>query len=209
MLLARCPFPPAAVRWWWCFSAPPAAAAAGAKKVYAVEATDMAQFAKKLVAAQGLDGVVEVIQGVVESVVIPEKVDIIISEWMVRACACAGVATCHTCRSHSCPGCFFLLPLSHVCCALAGQCCFIRGGSGGGGAGNMAAVLGAGPASLHLAYPSAAAAAAVTATQGYFLLRESMLDSVLAARDKYLKPDGALYPSHARMFVAPIRSSQW
>ena len=73
----------------------------------------------------------------------------------------------------------------------------------------MAAVLGAGPASLHLAYPSAAAAAAVTATQGYFLLRESMLDSVLAARDKYLKPDGALYPSHARMFVAPIRSSQW
>ena len=39
---------------------------------------------------------------------------------------------------------------------------------------------------------------------GYFLLRESMLDSVLVARDKFLKPGGALYPSHARMFMAPI-----
>lgn len=28
------------------------------------------------------------------------------------------------------------------------------------------------------------------------------------ARDKYLKPDGALYPSHARMFLVPIRSHQ-
>lgn len=31
-----------------------------------------------------------------------------------------------------------------------------------------------------------------------------MLDSVLVARDRFLKPDGALYPSHARLFVAPI-----
>jgi len=58
---------------------------AGARKVYAVEATDMAKFAKRLVAAQGLEGTVEVIQGVIESVDIPEKVDIIISEWMVSA----------------------------------------------------------------------------------------------------------------------------
>lgn len=101
------------------------AARAGAKKVYAVEATDMAKFAKRLVAAQGLEATVEVIQGVIESVEIPEKVDIIISEWM-----------------------------------------------------------------------------------GYFLLRESMLDSVLVARDRFLKPGGALYPSHARMFLAPIRSGQ-
>ena len=41
---------------------------------------------------------------------------------------------------------------------------------------------------------------------GYFLLRESMLDSVLVARDRFLAPGGALYPSHARMFYAPIRS---
>ncbi len=43
---------------------------------------------------------------------------------------------------------------------------------------------------------------------GYFLLRESMLDSVLTARDKWLKPGGSLFPSHARMFFAPIRSGQ-
>lgn len=42
---------------------------------------------------------------------------------------------------------------------------------------------------------------------GYFLLRESMLDSVLHARDKFLKPGGALYPSHARMYLSPIRSN--
>ncbi len=100
------------------------AARAGAKKVYAVEATDMAKYAKRLTEAQGYEGTIEVIQGVIESIEIPEKVDIIISEWM-----------------------------------------------------------------------------------GYFLLRESMLDSVLVARDRFLKPDGALYPSHARMFMAPIRTN--
>lgn len=60
------------------------AARAGARKVYAVEATDMAKHARRLVAAQGLAGTVEVIQGVIESVELPEQVDIIISEWMVR-----------------------------------------------------------------------------------------------------------------------------
>lgn len=100
------------------------AARAGARRVYAVEATPMAKHAQTLVAGAGLEGVVEVIQGTVESVDLPEQVDIIISEWM-----------------------------------------------------------------------------------GYLLLRESMLDSVLAARDKYLKPGGALYPSSARLLFAPARSA--
>ncbi|CAE7236492.1 PRMT10, partial [Symbiodinium pilosum] len=39
---------------------------------------------------------------------------------------------------------------------------------------------------------------------GYFLLRESMLDSVLVARDRFLKPGGALFPSHATLFLAPV-----
>jgi len=39
---------------------------------------------------------------------------------------------------------------------------------------------------------------------GLFLLRESMLDSVIFARDKWLKPGGALYPSHARMYISTI-----
>lgn len=101
------------------------AAQAGARKVYAVEATSMADHARRLVAANGLDKIVTVIQGTIETVELPEKVDIIISEWM-----------------------------------------------------------------------------------GYLLLRETMLDSVLMARDRFLKPGGALYPSHARLYWAPIKTSE-
>lgn len=99
------------------------AAQCGARKVYAVEATYMAVHARKLVAANGLENVVEIIQSTVEEVELPEKVDVIISEWM-----------------------------------------------------------------------------------GYFLLRESMFDSVIVARDKWLKPGGCMFPSHATMSIAPIRT---
>lgn len=98
-------------------------AQAGARKVYAVEATKMSDHARTLVKANNLHDVVEVIEGSIEDIVLPEKVDVIISEWM-----------------------------------------------------------------------------------GYFLLRESMFDSVICARDRWLKPTGVMYPSHARMWVAPIRS---
>lgn len=96
------------------------AAQAGARKVYAVEATNAAKLAKKLAARNNLEKVVTVIQGTIEEVELPEKVDVIVSEFM-----------------------------------------------------------------------------------GHFLLRESMLDSVLYARDKYLKSGGAIYPSSARMYLAP------
>lgn len=43
--------------------------------------------------------------------------------------------------------------------------------------------------------------------QGYLLLRESMLDSVLVARDRFLAPGGSLFPSHARLLFAPARSN--
>ncbi|KAK3128361.1 hypothetical protein QOZ80_6BG0460520 [Eleusine coracana subsp. coracana] len=98
-------------------------AQAGARKVYAVEATNMAEHARELARANGVTDIVEVIQGTVEDIELPEKVDVIISEWM-----------------------------------------------------------------------------------GYFLLRESMFDSVICARDRWLKPDGVMYPSHARMWLAPIRT---
>ena len=39
---------------------------------------------------------------------------------------------------------------------------------------------------------------------GYFLLRESMLDSVLRARNKWLKPEGAMFPSNATMYFSAI-----
>ena len=58
------------------------AARAGAKRVYAVEASDMAQSARTLVAANGLAHVVTVVQGKIEEVELPEKVDVIVSEPM-------------------------------------------------------------------------------------------------------------------------------
>jgi protein arginine N-methyltransferase 1 len=97
------------------------AAQAGARRVFAVEATDMAVQARKVVAANGQQDVVTVIQAKMEDVELPEKVDVIISEWM-----------------------------------------------------------------------------------GYFLLRESMFDSVIVARDRWLKADGAMFPSHASMSIAPM-----
>jgi protein arginine N-methyltransferase 1 len=99
------------------------AAQAGARKVYAIEATAMAKNAQKLVTANGLADIVTIIQKKMEEVELPEKVDIVISEWM-----------------------------------------------------------------------------------GYFLLRESMLDSVLYAREKFLAPAGAMYPSQASMLIAMFES---
>ena len=99
------------------------AAQAGAKHVYAVEATFMATHAKRLIEANGLKDKITVIQSSIEDAILPEKVDVIISEWM-----------------------------------------------------------------------------------GYFLLRESMFDSVIIARDKWMKPGGAMYPSHATMSLSLIKS---
>lgn len=48
-------------------------AQAGARKVYAVEATTMADHARALVKANGLEDIVEVIQGSVEDISLPEK----------------------------------------------------------------------------------------------------------------------------------------
>ncbi|KOS14023.1 protein arginine n-methyltransferase [Malassezia pachydermatis] len=42
----------------------------------------------------------------------------------------------------------------------------------------------------------------VSEWMGYFLLYESMLPSVLYARDRYLRPEGILAPSHSRMLLA-------
>jgi hypothetical protein len=47
----------------------------------------------------------------------------------------------------------------------------------------------------------------VSEWMGYFLLRESMLDPVINARQRWLKPGGACYPSHASLYMAPLQSS--
>lgn len=56
------------------------AAQAGAKKVYAIEASNMARYAKKLVKANKFENVIEVIESTIEELELPEKVDTIISE---------------------------------------------------------------------------------------------------------------------------------
>ena len=44
----------------------------------------------------------------------------------------------------------------------------------------------------------------VSEWMGYCLLYEAMLDSVLWARDHYLKPDGLMVPSNITLFLAPL-----
>lgn len=97
------------------------AAQAGAKRVYAIEATNVAAHAERLIAAHGLSDRITVLKGRMEQIELPEQVDVLLSEWM-----------------------------------------------------------------------------------GYFLLREAMVNSVIDARDKYLKPGGAMYPSHARLLLSSM-----
>lgn len=49
--------------------------------------------------------------------------------------------------------------------------------------------------------------AIVSEWMGYGLMYESMLSSVLYARDKWLKPGGLLFPSIADLFIAPINDT--
>lgn len=95
------------------------AARIGASKVYAVEASGIVEDLRKVVKANGYEEVVNVVHGKMEEVVLPEKVDVILSEWM-----------------------------------------------------------------------------------GYFLVYESMLESVLFARDRWLLPGGLLFPSKAEIYIA-------
>ncbi|CAK1551492.1 unnamed protein product [Leptosia nina] len=97
-------------------------AQAGAKKVYAVEASNLANLAKEIIKENKYENIIEVIHSKVEDVLLPSniKVDAIVSEWM-----------------------------------------------------------------------------------GFYLLHEGMLDSVVFARDKFLKEDGEMFPQNAVIYVAP------
>ena len=44
---------------------------------------------------------------------------------------------------------------------------------------------------------------------GYFLLYESMLDSVLYARDRYLVPNGLMFPDEATRYMAAIEDQEY
>ena len=58
------------------------AARAGAARVYAVERTTVAVLAQELAAANGVAEIVQVIHGDVLDVELPERVDVIVSEWL-------------------------------------------------------------------------------------------------------------------------------
>lgn len=49
----------------------------------------------------------------------------------------------------------------------------------------------------------------VSEWMGYCLLFEAMLESVLWARDKYLRPDGLMVPSHCTLHIAPVSDSDY
>jgi len=59
-----------------------AAKIGGAKRVYSVEASGIAENAELIIARNNLSDKITVLRGKMEEVYIPEKVDIIISEWM-------------------------------------------------------------------------------------------------------------------------------
>ena len=101
-------------------------ARAGARKVYGIEMSEMAVLAQKVVFDNKLDKIVEIIRGKVEEVEIPEKVDVIVSEWM-----------------------------------------------------------------------------------GYCLFYESMLDSVLVARDKWLKPGGVILPDKVYLYLCGFSNNNF
>ena len=58
------------------------AARAGAARVYAVERTSAAVLAQELAAANGVAEIVQVIHGDIMDVELPERVDVIVSEWL-------------------------------------------------------------------------------------------------------------------------------
>ena len=116
-------------------------AQAGARKVYAVEATKMAEHARALVKANNLEDVVEVIEGSIEDITLPEK------------------------GLHSLT---YYFQLNFVTLS----------------------------SSLYVFFYTRTGLFAVDVIisewMGYFLLRESMFDSVICARDRWLKPTGVM-----------------
>lgn len=58
------------------------AAQAGARKVYAVERTAIVEVARQIIQANGFADPIEIRQADMETVELPEQVDVIVSEWM-------------------------------------------------------------------------------------------------------------------------------
>ena len=62
---------------------------------------------------------------------------------------------------------------------------------------------------VELDLPGGKADVIVSEWMGYFLLYESMLDTVLLARDKYLAPGGVLMPDTATLYLSAIEDQEY
>ncbi|EEH39740.2 HNRNP arginine N-methyltransferase [Paracoccidioides lutzii Pb01] len=60
---------------------------------------------------------------------------------------------------------------------------------------------------VHLPFPKVDII--ISEWMGYFLLYESMLDTVLYARDTYLVPDGKIFPDRATIYLAAIEDGEY
>ena len=76
-------------------------ARAGARAVYAVEASPMAEHLHSIVELNGFADVITVFQSPMEETTLPEHVDVCISEWMgfhllheARCCCCRALSAC-------------------------------------------------------------------------------------------------------------------
>ena len=67
------------------------AAQAGARKVYAIDATDIAEVALYLVKVNGLSDQIQVLRGRASELQLDQKVDVIISEWLGNAVFAEGM----------------------------------------------------------------------------------------------------------------------
>jgi SAM-dependent methyltransferase len=67
------------------------AAKAGARKVYAIDATDIAEVATDLVKANGLSDQIQILHGRAGELQLDQKVDLIISEWLGNAAFAEGM----------------------------------------------------------------------------------------------------------------------
>lgn len=45
----------------------------------------------------------------------------------------------------------------------------------------------------------------VSEWMGFYLLHEAMLESVIVARDRFLKPTGVIFPESATLYSSPCR----
>jgi type I protein arginine methyltransferase len=130
------------------------AAQAGARKVYAIEYTDMAKHAESVMKANGVDHIVTVIQSSVEDVVLPIEADGLEVEIDDDDDEIMQKNADGTMEKKKNVRCVDII---------------------------------------------------LSEWMGYFLLRESMLDSIIRGRDTFLKrKTGLMLPSHTTMYVAPV-----